>query len=229
MLKPYKRAELNFEELKEIGSDGRNSKTHVVHDKQLDAEIVMKTISKLSIRNASCYFDEAKCLYATAHQNVVQIHYACEDSDNIYIAMPFYKNGSVKGLMSIKRLTVREVVRLGCHFLSGLHNIHSKGLMHFDIKPDNILLSNRGEALLSDFGLAKHVQLDGTASPTAMYFKMAPPETIDGPPYHLGFDIYQAGLTLYRMINGNDEFYRQLEPFLVGGKVIDRVRTATVY
>ncbi len=216
MLKPYQRAELNFRQIREIGADGRNSTTHVVHDAQLGAEIVMKTISKARLVNPAEFFDEAKHLYNTAHQNVVQIHYACEDADNIYIAMPFYRRGSVKGMMTAGHLTVREVVKLGCQLLCGVHNIHAKGLIHFDIKPDNVLLSNRGEALLSDFGLAKQMQL-GLAVPNGLYVRMAPPEAVAGPPYTLSFDIYQIGLTLYRMLNGNEEFNRQYSRFLMPG------------
>ncbi|AOH85743.1 protein kinase [Sphingomonas panacis] len=218
MLQPYKRAELQFAEIREIGSDGRNSKTWIVHDVQLGAEIVMKTIAKSSLHSVNGFFDEAKALYATAHQNVVQVHYACEDQDSVYVAMPLYRRGSVKGLMAASNLTARETVRLGCQMLSGLHNIHSKGLIHFDIKPDNILLSNRGEALLADFGLAKQMQL-GLARPNGLYIRMAPPEATTNQQFDLRFDIYQVGLTLYRMTIGNDAFNRQFSRFEHGGNI----------
>ena len=218
MLKPYKRAELQFQELREIGSDGRNSKTWVVNDIQLGGEIVMKTIAKANLHSLDEFFDEAKALYTTVHQNVVQIHYACEDVESIYIAMPFYRMGSVKGMMADGHLTAREIVRLGCQMLSGLHNIHSKGLIHFDIKPDNILLSNRKEALLSDFGLAKQMQL-GVARPNGLYVRMAPPEATGTQDFDLRFDIYQTGLTLYRMAVGNEAFDQQYSRFVSGGLV----------
>lgn len=213
MLKPYRKAELAFETIREIGSDGRNSKTFLVNDMQIGAEIVVKQIAKDSLGSTEDYFAEAKALYASAHQNVVQLHYACEDDDHVFIAMPFYAAGSIKGVLAHRHLTVREIVCLGCQTLSGLHNIHSKGLIHFDIKPDNILLSPRREALLSDFGLAKQTKL-GLAEPDGLYIRMAPPEAVSGPPYKLTFDIYQIGLTLYRMCVGPAEFERQFSRFI---------------
>ncbi|GMN14860.1 serine/threonine-protein kinase [Altererythrobacter sp. MTPC7] len=218
--KPYKRAQLHFEDVREIGSDGKNSKTWIVNDVQLGGEIVMKKIAKVDLPDADEFFDEAKALYATAHQNVVQIHYCCEDDDTIFIAMPFYERGSVKGLMGEKRLTVREIVRLGCQTLTGLHNIHVKGLIHFDIKPDNILLTKRGEAMLADFGLAGRMEL-GEATPNGLYLRMAPPEATAGPPFNLSFDIYQIGLTLYRMAVGSKAFDKQFARFVPQPGTID--------
>jgi serine/threonine protein kinase len=103
----------------------------------------MKQIAKADLDSPGNFFDEASALYASAHPNVVQIHYACEDTDSIYLAMPYYRRGSVSGLVTGRHMTVREIVTIGCQVISGLHNIHSKGLIHFDVKPDNILLSDR--------------------------------------------------------------------------------------
>jgi eukaryotic-like serine/threonine-protein kinase len=155
------------------------------------------------------FFDESKALYASAHPNVVQIHYACHDTNNVYLAMPYYRKGSVTGLITGKHMTVREIVTSGCQVLSGLHNIHSKGLIHFDVKPDNILLSDRQEALLSDFGLAKQMNLSGVALQDRLYFKMVAPEATFGDAFDRTFEIYQFGLSLYRMCNGNASFYAQ--------------------
>src|SRR6266567_4599084 len=172
MYKPYSKAEITFDLIKEIGTDGKNSHTYVARDHQLDAEIVIKQIAKSTLASAKSFFDESKALYASAHPNVVQIHYACEDVDYVYLAMPYYRRGSVKGLITNQHMTVREIIAAVCQILSGLHNIHSKGLIHFDVKPDNVLLSDRGDALLSDFGLAKPMDLTGTAIQDRFYTRM---------------------------------------------------------
>jgi eukaryotic-like serine/threonine-protein kinase len=192
MLKPYNKAEITFDLVQEIGQDGRNSRTYICHDHQLNAQIVMKEIRKTSLDSTENFFDESKALYASAHPNVVQIHYACEDDENIYLAMPYYRRGSVGSLVAARHLTVREIVALGCNVTSALHNIHSKGLIHFDVKPDNILLSDRGEGLLSDFGLAKQMNLTGRAGQDRLYFKTVPPEAIGRDRFDRSFDIINS-------------------------------------
>ena len=127
-------------------------------------------------------------------------------------------------MMTAQRLTVREIVTLGCNVLSGLHNIHSKGLIHFDVKPDNVLLSERGEGLLSDFGLAKQMNFAGVALQDRLYNKMISPEaTRGGDRFDRTFDIYQFGLTLYRMCNGDGAFNAQYAAYGTGA-AFDRTR-----
>lgn len=213
MLKPHDVAEVRFETVREIGQEGRNSTAYIVNDLQLDAQIVMKRIRKDSIASADEYFGEARTLYASSHQNVVPVLYACEDVEHIFIALPYFENGSLKALMQQRNLSVREIVRTSCQLLSGIHNIHSKGLVHFDIKPDNVLLSDRGEALLSDFGLAKQMHL-GHAEQSRFYLPITAPEVVNGGgPYDLRFDIYQFGLLLYRMCCGEGSLRDQLGQF----------------
>lgn len=222
VFKPYQKAEISFNLGNEIGQEGSNSKTYVAHDNQLDAEVVIKQIQKAHLDSVDAFFDESKILYLSSHPNVVPVHYACQDADSIFIAMPYYRNGSLNSLMNQRYLTVREIVTLGCQIASGLHNIHSKKLIHFDIKPDNVLLSHRGEALISDFGLSKRIGSDGTAGQDRMYFKMRPPEAYETYDFTPGFDIYQLGLTLYRMCNGNDVFYQQFHRYGTNPATFDR-------
>lgn len=222
MINLYNLAQVSFLLGNEIGQEGKNSKTYIAHDIQLDAEIVIKKILKNEIDSIDTFFNESRILYLSSHPNVVQIHYACQDDDSIYIAMPYYKKGSLNNLINSRFLTVREIIVFGCQIASGLHNIHSKKLIHFDIKPDNILLSERGEALISDFGLAKNANISGKASQDRMYFKMIPPEALNGSEFTVLFDIYQLGLTLYRMCNGNSNFYEQFHKYGETPSSLDR-------
>ena len=202
---------ITFDKLKEIGQEGRNSKVFLAYDHQLDGDLVVKEISKAKFTTPDEYFKEARLMFAQKHENVVEVHYAGMDADNIYIAMPFYANGSVKHLISNNHfLTVHQVVRYATQFLTGLHHIHSRQLLHLDIKPDNIMLSNSDVALLSDFGLAKYTDVYGLAfQPFAYSLHRAPEQIVTGAKQSRLTDIYQVGVTLYRMVNGNEFFYGQ--------------------
>lgn len=210
-------AEVHFEEIANIGDEGRNSDVFVIKDTALNTEMVMKRIPKKQFKDPDKYFDEARVLNAMKHPNVVEVNYACQDSDFVYITMPFYKNGSLSKYMATRFLTVREIIRFSVQFLSGLHNIHANGLMHFDLKPDNVLLSDRNEALLSDFGLAKYVDEYGFTTPDGLYVKHAPPEVLSTTKFSTVFDIYQAGLTMYRMCVGSECFNSQYDSYIVNG------------
>jgi serine/threonine protein kinase len=221
MLKPQNTAEVAFELGEEIGLEGKNSTVYKAKDVQLDATIAIKKVVKASISSVDEYFEEASLLYLSNHTNVVPIHYACQDADYIYLAMPYFEKGSLKTKIGATNLTVREVLTYCTQFLSGLHNIHSKRLIHFDIKPDNILLSSHGEAVVSDFGLAKQIAYSGVAGQDRVYGKMTPPEAFGPPNFTRQFDIYQSGLTIYRLCVGDESFYRQYNAFIDNG-VLDR-------
>lgn len=221
MLNTTRTAELSFHITDEIGQEGKNSKVFIAKDLQLDAQIVVKKIEKKNISDINEYFAESSYLHLSSHSNVVPIHYACHDNEHVYLAMPYFKNGSLKSKMQNDSLTVREIIKISTQVLSGLHNIHSKGLIHFDVKPDNILFSDRGEALLSDFGLAKQISYAGVAGQDKIYSNMVPPEAFTNTDFNNQFDIYQFGLTLHRMCVGEKKFYDEFNTFYTNG-VLDR-------
>lgn len=115
----YLPAVVSFSKQTEIGAEGKNSRVFLAHDKHLDAEIVIKEMPQNSA-NLEKIAKEAKVLYASSHPNVVQIQYACKDDDNFYIAMPFYRNGSLKSLMAERYLTAREIIRYSIQFINGV-------------------------------------------------------------------------------------------------------------
>lgn len=215
MINPHKRADVSFTKIRDLDEQGCFSTVYLAHDQNLDHELIIKEIPKSAGASKDEYFTEARLLYKHSHSNIVQVQYAAECNDNVYIAMPFYQNGSLQKKIETYNLTSREIIRYSIQFLSGLYHIHSKGLMHFDIKPNNILISNRDEALLSDFGLSKLINTNGRATPDTGYFFHIPPEyfSLAAAEFNLTYDIYQAGLTMYRMCVGNIAFENERSQF----------------
>lgn len=209
----YTKTSLHFKILSDIGAEGKNSTVHIAHDYQLDAEIVVKKISKKDFTDASTYFDEAKKLYSSNHENIVPIQYSCQDDDNIYITMPLFPKGSLNKLIDLRPLKISEILKYSIDFLSGLHYIHSNKLIHCDIKPNNILINNSNDAILADFGLSRHLNDEGYSFLDKVYRLHWAPEYLQSQIVSHQSDIFQAGLTIYRMCNGNLFFKQQLSKF----------------
>lgn len=216
---------LKYKIMKEIGVEGRNSKVILANDTQLNADVVVKIVKKSDFIKQEDYFKESKIMYETQHPNICEINCASECDDNIYFSMPFYKNGSLNKKLEEKHLTVAEIIKYSLDFLTGVHYIHAKGLIHFDIKPTNILINNSNKAVLTDFGLSLHTDLNGIAENNFFYNCHRPPEacsTTISLTFHS--DIYQSGLTLYRMAVGHKKFEEQKSQFTDIALLFDAIK-----
>lgn len=208
---------IDLSKLEPLNKEGKNSSVYSYYDEQLGKDFIVKVISKETAygQYGSDYlnnlFTESKILYSNKHPNIVEIQYASYDNDNVYISMPKYKNGSINALIGSRFLTVREIIKLSLEFLSGLHYVHTNNLIHFDIKPTNILIDDNGKAVLTDFGLAKYVNTYGIAVPDMIYSAHKPPEYFKNAELTNKSDIYQAGVTLYRLCNGDNIFRKQFD------------------
>ncbi|MFC0271451.1 serine/threonine-protein kinase [Metabacillus herbersteinensis] len=198
----------------EIGHEGRNSKVNKAYDPQLATMFVVKKIPKSDFSSVNEFFIEAQMLYAVQHPNIMGIKYATQDEHSIYLAMDYLKKGSLNALLEERSLTVREIIKYSLEFLSGIHFMHTKNLVHFDIKPTNILINDADKAVVTDFGLSKYLNEQGFAYPEKLYDLNIPMEAFDkAVGFSLYTDIYQAGLTIYRMCNGNNFLREQYNKF----------------
>ena len=199
------------------GEEGKNSDIKLARDHQLGADLAVKIIPKekfikdFGTGSENMFFTEAKMIYANQHPNIVKIQYASSCTNNIYYTMPFYKNGSLNKLIDRRYLKVREIIKYSLEFLSGIHYIHTNNLYHFDIKPTNVLINDNGKAMLTDFGLSRYTDNYGVAKYSQFYLSHFPAECIGTDVATKHADIYQAGLTIYRMCNGNNCFHRQYD------------------
>lgn len=197
--------------IKEIGNgQGRNSRVYLAYDPQLDGNVALKEIPVYYFRCPKEYFKEAQILYANNHPRVVPVQYACHDPFFVRIIMPYFANGSMQDRLNQGPLTLRKTIRWAQEFLTGLHHVHSKGFVHFDIKPSNILIHNDGSVMLSDFGQTMPTDQFGVAKLPPLYLTHLPPEAYGYSKATKQADMYQVGLTLYRMSNGEDFLKPQL-------------------
>ena len=207
---------VSFTDPKEIGNDGWNSKTYLAKDK-LQRDIVIKEIEKKEGWDLEDYYEEAKILNEMKHPNVVEIQLAGEkilknkegflSVDQVLLAMPYYKKGSLNDLIKNKSLSIKEKNQIMLGILHGLESIHRKRLIHLDLKPDNILISNNKDALISDFGVSKYLKKSRDYLKTRDLEKtgispyLIPPEMLNVKKKHVSrrTDIWQLGLLMFSL------------------------------
>ncbi len=126
-----------------------------------------------------------------------------------YIVMPFIKTGTLAAALMGQPLPFNDIKRVITQVGDALDCAHAHGLVHRDIKPSNILLDNRGNCLLADFGIAKILEGADTLTVTGAVMgtpKYMSPEQGMGNPIDGRSDIYSLGVVLYEMATGQAPF-----------------------
>ena len=201
--------QFDFEVINNIKSEGVNSSLYMVKDLQVGSKFILKQIDKKGLKEPERYFEESKKIYKLKHPNIMEIHSASYDNEYIYITMPYLKNGSLQHLIENQNLTLRQIIKYSLDFLSEIYYVHENNIVHCDIKPNNILISNEGSAILTDFGSALYLNNLGNARLKNVYYKHIAPEQCTNSTINKKIDIYQIGTTLYRLCNGNEEYNKQ--------------------
>jgi len=98
---------------------------------------------------------EAQAAAALNHPNIITVHEVAEFEKKLYIAMEYVEGQSLKDFIAGKELSLSEVIDIATQISDGLAAAHQAGIVHRDVKPQNILLGNDGRARICDFGLVK--------------------------------------------------------------------------
>lgn len=147
------------------------------------------------------------------HPNIVAVHDSGEDEGRPFYVMDVVESGSLATRIKKSPELPRSLIAAVAKTARALHFAHEKGIVHRDIKPDNILLGENDEPFVTDFGIAKDLiaapdlTREGRALGTPFYM---PPEQANGEIQHIGphSDVYALGATLYHVLAGRPPFQR---------------------
>lgn len=187
------------------------------HDPVIRRDVALKVIRKRDLdpqdaENALERFKrEAQAAGNLAHPNIVAIYEYGEDDENAFIAMECVVGRSLRDhLVAGYRPELKVFPEILVQILEGLEFSHSRGVIHRDIKPGNILISEMGVAKISDFGIARleasHLTLLGEVLGTPYYMA---PEQFDGHPADERSDVYSAAVIVYEVLAGRRPFEGQ--------------------
>jgi len=200
-------------ELEELLGTGGMSSVFRAHDRQLERRVAIKILHEHYAQDPE-YLErfrrEARAVARLSHPNIVTVIDRGDDDGRQYIVFEHVEGENLKELvLRTGRLPVRRALELALGVANGLSFAHDRGLVHRDVKPQNILLSSEGEVKVTDFGIARSLHMDhgvtqtGTVLGTAEYLA---PEQASGKPVSPATDVYSLGVVLWELLAGDAPF-----------------------
>ncbi|MGD0435787.1 MAG: protein kinase [Bryobacteraceae bacterium] len=205
----------HYRVLSELGQGGMGA-VYLADDTRLGRHVALKILPpdvSSDPDRMQRFIQEAKLASSLTHPNVAYIYEIGQDKDYWFLAMEYVEGQTLSARIAEGKLSIQEIVHIGCQVADALDDAHSKGIVHRDIKPANLMLTPRGHVKVLDFGLAKlqHAAKDetqlltsvGTVMGTAAYMS---PEQALGRDVDQRSDIFSLGVVLYEMAAGKLPF-----------------------
>ncbi|HUN64939.1 MAG TPA: protein kinase [Bacteroidota bacterium] len=196
--------------LEKLGEGGMGV-VYKAHDTDLDRIVAIKFLPHYLTTDPvekERFYHEARAASALNHPNITVIHEIRESDDQLYLVMEFVDGTTLKGLLQQDAPPVRKVVEIAIQIAEGLNAAHEKGVVHRDIKSDNIMITPKGQVKIMDFGLAKvkgstKLTKAGSTIGTAAYMS---PEQAQGEEVDHRSDIFSFSVVLYELLTAKLPF-----------------------
>ncbi len=198
----------HYKILEKLGEGGMGV-VYKAQDAKLDRTVALKFLPphvSINDETKARFLQEAKAAAALNHPHICTIHGIDEDDGSMFIVMEFVDGGTLGS--KIPFASTDEAVRVAIQIGEALQEAHAKGIVHRDIKADNIMLNAKGQAKVMDFGLAKlkgSLKLTRTSSTVGTLAYMAP-EQIQGGEVDTRSDIFSFGALVFEMLTGTTPF-----------------------
>jgi TolB-like protein/Tfp pilus assembly protein PilF len=203
----------DYELLEEIGRGGQGV-VYRAHQKSLNRTVALKVIGLGYWANEADlkrFRREAEAAASLEYPGIVAIHEVGEHDGQCYFSMKFVEGGQLDEVVKHRPVSIQSAVELVAKLARTVHYAHEHGILHRDIKPGNILLDQKGEPLLADFGLARLVEAESTVTRTLEVMGtpsyMAPEQAAgDTTKVNKQTDIYGLGAVFYQLLTGHPPF-----------------------
>jgi eukaryotic-like serine/threonine-protein kinase len=200
-------------ELEELVGHGGMSSVYRAHDSLLERNVALKLLHEQYNRDdefVERFKREARLVAQLQHPNIVTVIDRGEEDGRQYIVFEYIDGENLKERVVRKgRLEIHEALEISIEVAHGLAFAHAHGLVHRDVKPQNVLLNGDGGAKVTDFGIARSLDVEqgmtraGTVLGTSNYIA---PEQASGRQVDVHTDVYSLGVVLYELLAGDVPF-----------------------